>query len=269
MVDGEEVSTGLAQETRIEDVTGIRQPEATAIAESQNRALLHTLYLLDDDQWAAPTDCDAWSVKDIASHIWGWAESLVSFRETRRQVGQALRRRKELGNILDAQNQVQAEAGRRISTAELLLRLEESLPRMVRRRAAMGRYGKYVPIWGPPFGFSNLGYLTNVIFTRDVFMHRIDIARATGTDLELGTFEQRIVADIAREWARGGTGPVRLELTGPAGGTYVVGPTPHAKLTADAVEFCRLLAGRADASVVQATGDPSITQRRMRAKVPF
>lgn len=259
----------VRQETRVEDVPGIKQPEATSLAEAQNRALLHTLYALDDEQWGAPTDCTGWTVKDIASHILGWAEALVSFRETRRQVGEALKRRKELGNVLDAQNQVQADAGRRISNSELLLRLEETLPRMVKRRAALGRYVKYAPIWGPPFGFSTLGYLTNVIFTRDVFMHRIDIARATGTELDLGPAERRIVADIAREWARGGNGPVRLELTGPAGGTFVVGMTPHTKLTADAIEFCRMLAGRADLSVVEHTGDPEVAKARMKAKVPF
>jgi uncharacterized protein (TIGR03083 family) len=259
----------LLEETRVEDVPGITQPEATALAEAQNAALLHTLYSLEDEQWAAPTDCVGWSVKDIASHIHGWAEALVSFKEARRQVGQAFRRRRELGNILDAQNEVQAEAGRRISTAELLLRLEEALPRMVKRRAVLGRYGKYMPIWGPPFGVSNLGYLCNVIFTRDVFMHRIDIARATGTELDLGPSERRIVADIAREWGRGDGGPVRLELTGPAGGTYVAGSTPHAKVTADAVDFCRFLAGRADVSVVDGTGDRGVVEQRLEAKVPF
>ena len=137
MVDGEEeMSTQITNEVRIEGVSGIKQPEATALAEAQNRALLHTLYLLDDAQWAAPTDCVGWSVKDIASHILGWAESLTSFTDTRRQVGQAIKRRKELGNILDAQNQVQADSGRLIPTNELLLRLEEMLPRMVKRRAS-------------------------------------------------------------------------------------------------------------------------------------
>jgi uncharacterized protein (TIGR03083 family) len=263
------MSAPPTQEIRVEDVPGVKQPEATALAESQNRALLHTLYSLDDANWSAPTDCERWSVKDIAAHILGWAECLVSLKETRRQVGQAFRRRKELGNILDAQNQVQADAGRRMSTSELLLRLEEGLPRMVKRRAALGRHGRYVPIWGPPFGFSNLGYLCNVIFTRDAFMHRIDIARATGTELELGPSEERIVADIAREWGRANGGPVRLELTGAAGGNYVVGSSPHAKLTADAVEFCRYLAGRADVSVIEGTGDRDVVRERLKAKVAF
>lgn len=263
------MSAPPAVETRVEDILGIKQPEATALAESQNRAFLDTLYTLDDAQWAAPTDCEGWTVKDIASHVCGWAEVLVSFKEARTQVGGAFRRRKELGNILDAQNQVQADAGRRISTEELLLRLEEGLPRMVKRRAALGKWAKHTPIWGPPFGVSNLGYLCNVIFTRDVFMHRIDIARATGTELELGPSEQRIVADIAREWAREASGAVRLELTGAAGGMYVVGARPHAKLTADAVEFCRYQAGRADTSVFEATGDRAIVDRRLKVRVPF
>ncbi|HEY7875297.1 MAG TPA: maleylpyruvate isomerase family mycothiol-dependent enzyme [Actinomycetota bacterium] len=263
------MTTTIARESQIAHIPGIRQPEATALAESQNKALLHTLYSLDDAQWDAPTDCEGWSVKDIASHIYGWAQSLTSLKETRRQVGEALRRRKELGNILDAQNQVQADAGRAMSNADLLLRMEEALPRMVRRRASWGRYGRYTPIYGPPFGLSNLGYLCNVIFTRDVFMHRIDVTRATGTELELGPDESRIVADIVREWGRGGSGDVRLELTGRAGGTFVAGSSPHTKLTGDAVEFCRFLAGRADASVIEATGDQSVARRRMAADVPF
>jgi hypothetical protein len=67
------MSASTLQETRVEEIPGIKQPEATALAESQNRALLHTLYSLDDEQWAAPTDCVGWSVKDIAAHKIGRA----------------------------------------------------------------------------------------------------------------------------------------------------------------------------------------------------
>jgi hypothetical protein len=148
--------------------------------------------------------------------------------------------------------------------------MEETFPRMIKRQGRLGRFAKYLPIYGGPFfGISNLGYLTNVIFTRDTFMHRIDIARATGVELELGPNEARIVADIVREWGRGGSGDARLELSGPAGGNYVTGPAPHTKLTADAIEFCRFLAGRADASVVEATGDNGVARSRLAAKVPF
>jgi hypothetical protein len=56
----------------------------------------------------------------------------------------------------------------------------------------------------------------------------------------------RIVADVVAEWARRHGKPFALELTGPAGGTYTHDPdlpeTGHISL--DAVDFCRILAGR-------------------------
>jgi len=89
-----------------------------------------------------------------------------------------------------------------------------------------------------------VGFLTDVILTRDPWMHRIDIARATGRDPVLSTdHDGLIVADVVTEWAaRHGT-PYRLSLTGPAGGTWSYGDSGK-ELTLDAVEFCRLLSGR-------------------------
>lgn len=59
------------------------------------------------------------------------------------------------------------------------------------------------------------------------------------------------------EWARRHGRPFTLHLTGPAGGAYVQGPGDGAELTLDAVEFCRILSGRA-------TGDGLLGRR-----VPF
>ncbi len=85
-----------------------------------------------------------------------------------------------------------------------------------------------------------------MILTRDTWMHRIDLARAVGADLDLdGLHDGRIVADVAAEWARRHGRPCTLTLTGPAGGTYTIGTNGQA-LELDAVEFCRILSGRAD-----------------------
>jgi len=68
---------------------------------------------------------------------------------------------------------------------------------------------------GTKLGWQPLGYLFDIGFTRDVWMHRVDIARATGRPLELTAgHDGRIVADILAEWASRHGEPFSLRLTG-------------------------------------------------------
>ena len=90
-----------------------------------------------------------------------------------------------------------------------------------------------------------MGYLLDVILTRDPWMHRVDIARATGRAIEpTAEHDGRIIADVVAEWARRHGRPFTLTLTGPAGGEYAAGENGE-HITIDAVEFCRTLSGRA------------------------
>jgi hypothetical protein len=90
-----------------------------------------------------------------------------------------------------------------------------------------------------------MGYLLDIILTRDTWMHRVDLARATGRELVLTPgHDGRIVADIVGEWARRHGQRFTLHLEGPAGGTYTNGPGGE-EITIDTVEFCRILSGRA------------------------
>jgi hypothetical protein len=76
-------------------------------------------------------------------------------------------------------------------------------------------------------------------------MHRVDVARATGREMELTPeHDGRILADVVAEWARRHAAPFTLTLTGPAGGTYVAGDNGE-HITIDAIEFSRTLSGRA------------------------
>jgi hypothetical protein len=77
-------------------------------------------------------------------------------------------------------------------------------------------------------------------------MHRIDVARAAGVAPELTPeHDGRIVADILAEWSRRHGRPYTLTLTGAAGGEFRArdGGLPQ---TVDAVEFARILSGRAE-----------------------
>jgi len=83
-----------------------------------------------------------------------------------------------------------------------------------------------------------------VILTRDPWMHRLDLARATGrTPVLTADHDGVIVADIVAEWARRHGQPYRLELTGPAGGIWSFG-TGGEEIVMDATEFCRVISGR-------------------------
>jgi hypothetical protein len=96
-----------------------------------------------------------------------------------------------------------------------------------------------------PIGWRPARYLVDRVATRDVWMHRVDIARATGAALLLtADHDGRLVADIVADWAATHADPFLLELTGPAGGTYARGECALSIRT-DAVEFVRILSGRA------------------------
>jgi hypothetical protein len=101
-----------------------------------------------------------------------------------------------------------------------------------------------------------LGYLVDVILTRDAWMHRVDLTRAIGAGLELTSeHDGRIVADVVAEWGRRHGSPFELTLTGPAGGVYSSGERGET-LEMDAVEFCRAVSGRESGSGLLAVQVP-------------
>jgi hypothetical protein len=110
----------------------------------------------------------------------------------------------------------------------------------------------------PPFDAERwrLGYLMDVIYNRDCWTHRVDISRAIGRDPVLTQeHDGRIVADVVSEWARRHGRPFTLTLAGPAGGSYVAGDGGE-QMELDAVEFCRILSGRAQGTGLLTTEVP-------------
>jgi hypothetical protein len=142
-------------------------------------------------------------------------------------------------------NAVQVADRTATTPAELRAALADAGGRGVRRRDRIPAPLRAVPLpFGPPLGTRPLGYLMDRIYTRDAWLHRVDIARATGRPLELtAEHDGRLVADVVAEWARAHGQPYRLTLTGPAGGTWSHGDGEE--LALDAIEFCRVVSGRA------------------------
>jgi len=102
----------------------------------------------------------------------------------------------------------------------------------------------------------SLGYLLDVILTRDPWMHRMDLARATGTSPVLTADQDGVlVADVVAEWAQRHGRPYDLTLTGAAGGHWEHGSGGET-ITMDAIEFCRVLSGRGSGSGLLSTSVP-------------
>lgn len=244
--------------------------EAVVLTEEQDRALIDMLRTLSPEAWEATTDCAPWKVRDIAAHVLGWAEALTSFKEAGHQVIASRRRVKEMGNAVDAQNQVQVDERAHLSPDELLERLEDALPRFSRFCHRAGRVGRVLPLYdGTILGLTNFNYLLNTIFTRDHFMHRIDISRATGAELVVGPSEARLIEDVVCDWERRRKVRALVTLTGPAGGAYRLGRSPEAAVEGDAIVFARVLGGRGRPDELQLGGDVRTAEIWLTEGCPF
>lgn len=86
--------------------------------------LIDVLRSLTDEQWSAPTDCEGWSVKDVAIHLLGDGIGMLS--SLRDQEGQYRHfdTWQELVDFINAQNDLWVRANRRMSARILLQQLE-------------------------------------------------------------------------------------------------------------------------------------------------
>ncbi len=215
------------------------------LAAEEYRRLEDLLRDLDPQDWTRQTDCDAWDVRRMVAHLVGAAESTASVREMARQG--ALGARARAGrDFIDGVNDVQVREREGRAPAELLADLVDAGRRGVAARSRLPRLLAAVPLpFGPPLGVRPLGYLMGRIYTRDEWMHRIDIAVATGRGLVLTPeHDGRLVADVVAEWAAAHGAAYDLVLAGPAGGRWHVPGGPRLEL--DAVEFVRAVAGRVE-----------------------
>jgi uncharacterized protein (TIGR03083 family) len=243
--------------TRVQDISALSRDEAMDLARAEYDRFLDLLRSLRPDEWRRPTECEAWDVQAMTSHLLAEAESHSSLREMAHQM-RAYRKAKS-GSMIDAMNALQVRDRAGLTPDEIVARFERAVPRSVRARRRMPGLVRRVRMkLDPPFETERwpLSYLMDVIYTRDTWMHRGDISRATGRDIALTTeHDGRIVADVVAEWARRHGQPFTLELTGPAGGTYVAGDGgEHIQL--DAVEFCRIVSGREQGSGLLTTAVP-------------
>jgi uncharacterized protein (TIGR03083 family) len=242
----------------VASVPKLGHQEAMGLAETEFDRMLGLLGKLDTAAWQRPTVCSLWDVRATAAHVLGMAEAQASFTQFVHDFRAAGKR--SSGAMIDAMTAAQVRERAHLSPAQIVQRLAEVAPRAVRARRrtpapvrwAM-RISNDAPFAGERWKY---GFLVDTIFTRDTWMHRLDISRATGRGMELtGGHDGRLVAGVVAEWAGRHGHPFVLTLTGPAGGRWRAGNGGE-HLELDALEFCWTLSGRAAGNGLLATPVP-------------
>jgi uncharacterized protein (TIGR03083 family) len=148
------------------------------------------------------TDCPAWNVRQMAAHMLGMAEMAASIRENVRQQRKAAKAAKAGSLYIDALTQLQVDERAGWTPERITARYAAHGPKAAagRRRAPAFVRRRTMPQLQEVNGVREpwtFGYLVDVILTRDPWMHRLDIAAATGTPPRLtADHDGVIVADV-------------------------------------------------------------------------
>lgn len=235
-------STAPARRSALERATAMR------LAATEYQRFRTQLRRLQPGDWTKPTDCPGWDVRALVGHVVGMTEMSASLPEQLKQMRAA---GKAGGEFIDALTAIQVAKHAGDSTEQLVARYAVVGPKAAKGRKrtpgfVRGRAMPMTQLVGSAREAWTFGFLVDVILTRDTWMHRVDVARAAGSDLELSSGHDGVlVADIVTEWAGRHGQPCTVVLTGPAGGRWTFG-SGGAELSEDAVEFCRGLSGRGE-----------------------
>ncbi len=232
--------------TDVASIPKLGHDEAMVLAASEFSRTLDMLRGLRPDDWQRQTICELWDVRAMVAHMLGMAEAQASFRQFIHDARAANKR--SGGAMIDAMTATQVRERAHLTTSELIDRFVAVAPRALRaRRRVPAPIRSAVRLkQDPPFDTERwqYGFLVDTVFTRDPWIHRLDISRAIDREMVLTPdHDGRIVADVVAEWARRHGKPFSLILTGPAGGQWQSGDGGE-HIEIDALDFCWTLAGR-------------------------
>ena len=232
--------------------------EAMILAATEFDRMVAQLRALGPRDWAQPTVCEPWDVRAMAAHVLGMAEAQASVRQFAHDFRAAGKR--SSGKMIDEMTATQVRERAAMTPGAIVSRLAAVAPRAVRARRRTPAVARWAVRFknDPPFDAERwrYGFLVDTIFTRDPWMHRLDISRATGRPMELTAgHDGRLVAGVVTEWARRHGQPFTLTLTGTAGGQWRSGEAGE-QLELDALDFCWIAAGRQPGAGLMATKVP-------------
>ncbi|EKT77363.1 hypothetical protein WSS_A38001 [Rhodococcus opacus M213] len=195
--------------------TALRRPQldhrtATRLAATEYDRFAELLESLTPEQWSRQTDCPAWDVRQLACHVLGMAAYASSIREGRRQQRLA---HKALathgaGEFIDQLTDLQVRERAALTPAQITKQFHaigRSAAKGRRRTPAIIRRHR-MPEPQTIAGISEwwtIGFVTDVILTRDVWMHRVDLSRAIGRPLRLSAEHD---GELIADWHASGRG---------------------------------------------------------------
>ena len=218
--------------------------EAALVCLTEYRRTVDLLTELEPADWEQPTDCTRWTVRDIVGHLAGAAcNTGLTTMVPLALRGLRARRVQRLPELVDGMNEVQIRHHANDTRVQLVETLRSAAPRQAELRRHPHWYGRLMR-------FISSGQMISMrdlyvrILNRDLWIHRIDICRATGKEIQLtADHDARVVEDVVAAWAARHRKPFTLRLHGAAGGTYARGVNGES-LQLDAVDFCRIVSGR-------------------------
>lgn len=255
-----------------------------ALAELNNFVAL--LQTLSEEDWLKPTYCALWNVRQMVAHVAGAQEGYLSFKHFKRQmISKELKPYAKQGlKMIDATNQLQVDDRKNSTPAELIAELKEIGPVAIHNRHNLPLILRAIRLYLPILGYNRIDYLTDLIYTRDMWMHRVDISKATGREMTLTprhdgritNFAVRDLAKLAFRKLKGNS--VVYHLKGVAGGSWLIGQSlvAQATLEMDTLDFHLLAAGRYSAkemleqNLVKIEGNRALGQLALEnTKVPY
>jgi uncharacterized protein (TIGR03083 family) len=236
-------------------------------------AMNEQLAALSEADFAAETDCAGWRVRDVVAHLAASAEEMKWPWGFPVRTARGRRRYPELAP-LDARNQIQIDDLAALDNEELLAFYRQRQPVAlagIQRMPAFLRRAK-MPSGLPGVPKIRIAYLMDVICARDVWMHAIDIHQATGKVRVVSAHDEAVIDQIVRDLGVTWSGStIELRLSGASNSWWILGAgQPTAQVTVDAVQFCRLLAGRPTDQLPELmAGEPAALTEITAARVLF
>lgn len=279
------------------DIPRMNHKEAGRMARVEVERFIALLETLGEDDWSKPTYCTLWNVQQMVSHQVGAYAGYAKWAEFKKQ-WMPIPQPKPGQLAIDAINDLQVADRAEVSPKDLIAELREVGPKAIATRQRMPALlrglrfdmGLFLKAWrsselmaalrqpyGPTAvafshkeqdfqGLMRLDYITDLIYIRDTWMHRMDICLATGRKMILtDEHDGRMMALVMRDLGEQlkpvlGQKTVAYDIPGPGGCSIKIGPasTPDATIQMDLLYFNVLASGRMTADDARAQGLVSI-----------
>ncbi|WP_420628530.1 maleylpyruvate isomerase family mycothiol-dependent enzyme [Candidatus Leptofilum sp.] len=235
------ISIGVdAMVQQASDIPALSHAEAGKLSQTEYEQVLALLETLDGSDWQQPTYCTEWNVRDMVAHLAGAVTGSTSRAEFLRQ-NVKHPYVKEAANGIDGTNRLQLEERLTKTPDELIAEFRQNGQVAVNNRQKLPWLVRQLPVPG----VGNFGYLMDIIYPRDQWMHRYDICAATGKKMVVtrehdGRLIDLVLLDIAKKLVKQlASRNIVLRLTGALSSDYQFGNkhTPGCTLEIDFFDF--------------------------------